>query len=107
MNEAIIWLGPAPARQHGRERDDSARDARADCHAFVAAIRQVCGREPDGARLVVQAQEHQSGLCYAVACVYDSDDEWACAYAARVDADASAAWEQAGVTATQRAGRGR
>jgi hypothetical protein len=99
MNEQIIWLGPAPALEPSAQvgEQDYARDARAECRAFIAAIRQVCGKEPEGARLVVQRHEHDAGFYFEVACVYDADDEWAAAYAARVDSGAPVSWKAAGM----------
>lgn len=100
MNEETIWLGPVPTLEPSAQvgDDDYARNARAECAAFVAAIRKTCGREPEGARLVVLAQEHECGTYYEVACVYDGDDEWAAAYAARVDTEAPTTWHDAGMT---------
>lgn len=96
----MVWLGPAPAGEACASAGDAdyARDARAECRAFVEAIRKVCGREPEGARLVVQTQEHDFGDYYEVACVFDAGDDWARDYAARVEADAPTTWREAGMT---------
>jgi len=66
VNEEIIWLGQTatgePCAKVGDP--DYAHDARLECRAFIDAIRKVCGREPEGARLVVQAQKHDFGDYY-------------------------------------------
>src|SRR5262245_34106579 len=99
MKEEIIWLGAAPALEAWAEvgGPNYGRDARAECQAYIRAIRKVCGQEPEGARLVVQSQEHDFGLYYEVACSYDADNEWAADYAARVDAQAPKTWKEAGM----------
>jgi hypothetical protein len=57
MNENVNWLGPTPALECCAQvgEPDYARDAKVECRAFIEAIRKVCGREPEGARLVVKS----------------------------------------------------
>lgn len=97
MSEEILWLGPVPAEEQCSQlgEPDYARDAKVECRAFADAIRKVCGREPDGARLVIEPQEVDAGTYFELALVYDGDDAWASAYAAKVDSEAPTTWEEA------------
>ena len=105
-DEDICWLGCAPAEEHCAQVGDPdyARDAKAECRAYIEAIRTVCGREPDGARLVVRPQDHDFGTYYEVAVVFDGDDPDAAAYAAKCDGHAPATWEAVGMAAPARSG---
>jgi hypothetical protein len=109
MNEETIWLGSSPALEQCAQvgETDYARDAKAECAAFIAAIRKVCGREPEGARLVVRSQPHDFGDYYEVAVIYDGDNEWAARYAAKVDAEAPTTWQAAGMKPPVRRARAR
>jgi hypothetical protein len=109
MNEETVWLGPTPAGERCAQLGDPdyARDARIECRAFADAIRKVCGREPEGARLVIKPQEVDAGTYYELACVYDGDNEWAARYAAKVDAEAPTTWAAAGMKPPVRRARAR
>jgi hypothetical protein len=52
MTDDIIWIGPAPANEDCAQVGDLdyARNAKAECRAFIEAIRKVCGRDPQGLR---------------------------------------------------------
>ena len=108
MNEQVYWLGPAPANESCVQvgADDYARDAKAECRAYIEAIRAVCGREPEGARLVVKSQAHDYGVYYEVAVVFDADNRAAAEYAARCDEHAPGTWAEAGMEPPA-GGRGR
>lgn len=95
----IYWLGPAPAEEDCAQvgTADYARDAKAECRAYIEAIRSVCGPEPEGARLTIKSQPHDYGSYYEVAVVFDGNDPAACAYAAKCDEDSPTTWEQAGM----------
>lgn len=109
MNEDIYWLGPAPAGEDCVQvgSPDYARDAKAECRAYIEAIRKVCGREPEGARLTIKSQPHDFGSYYEVAVVFDGNDQAAAEYAAKCDEHTPTTWEQAGMTAPRQAKRGR
>ena len=108
MND-IYWIGSAPAEEHYASVGDPdyARDARAECAAFIKAIRIVCGPEPEGARLTVKSQPHDFSSYYEVTVVFDGDNRQACEYAAKVDGHAPTTWAEAGMAAPRAAGRGR
>jgi hypothetical protein len=109
MNEEIVWLGSGPASENCAQVGDPdyARNAKAECRAYIQAIRKVCGQEPEGARLVVRECQYDCGEYYEVACVYAAENEWAAAYAARVDAQAPKTWEEAGMPAPRARRMGR
>jgi hypothetical protein len=109
MTEETIFLGPAPAEESCAQlgSDDYERNAKAECRHFIAAIRKMCGREPEGARLCVVAQPHDFGQYYEVAIRYDANDRAAAEYAQRCDEHAPATWEEAGIAPPLQAERGR
>lgn len=100
MSEEIYWLGSAPALEDCAQvgSPDYARDAKAECRAYIEAIRAVCGGEPEGARLTVKSQAHDFGAYYEVAVVFDGNNREAADYAAKCDEHAPTTWEQAGMT---------
>src|SRR4051812_20653404 len=109
MDEDVNWIGPVPAMEDCAQVGDPdyARDARVECRAFIEAIRKVCGREPEGARLAIMPQEHDAGTYYECAVIYDGDNEWAARYAAKVDSEAPTTWAAAGMKPPVRRARSR
>jgi DUF1365 family protein len=95
----IIWLGSGPAEEDVAQVGDPdyARNAKAECKAYIEAIRKVCGREPEGARLTIKSQPHDFGVYYECAVVFDCDNREAAEYAARCEEKAPATWEEAGM----------
>ena len=57
------YLGPCPAEEDPVQVGDEnyAALARAECLRYIETIRQVCGTEPEGARLTVKSQPHDYG----------------------------------------------
>ena len=87
---------------------DYARNAKLECKAYVEAIRKVCGKEPEGAKLTIKGQEHDFvERYYEVAVIYDGNNQAAAEYAAKVDREAPGAWEEAGMVAPVQKTRGR
>lgn len=100
MADEMFWLGPCPAEEDAVQlgSPDYARDAKTQCRAYVEAIRAVCGREPEGARLVVKSQSHDFGTYYECAVAFDPEIEAARDYAALVDDKAPTTWAAAGMS---------
>jgi hypothetical protein len=109
MTDDIIWIGSAPAEEDCAQVGDPdyARNAKAECRAFIDAIRKVCGREPEGARLAIKGQAHDYGQYFEVAVIYDGNNRQAADYAQKVDDLAPQTWEAAGMVAPLRGERGR
>ena len=107
--EDIVWIGSAPANEDCAQvgSRDYAMNAKTECRAFIDAIRKVCGREPQGARLTIKSELHDFGSYYEVAIVFDGNNKEAADYADKVDREAPATWQEAGMTApvTRRLGR--
>jgi hypothetical protein len=63
MTQDIIWIGSTPSNEDCAQvgSPDYARNARIECHAYIDAIRKVCGQEPEGARLTIKSQPHDFG----------------------------------------------
>lgn len=63
-------LGPAPADEACAQvgAEDYERRAKAECYAYIAAIKIVCGDPPPGAKLTVEWADHEFGR-YAEAVV--------------------------------------
>jgi hypothetical protein len=108
MNDTY-WLGAAPANEDCIQvgSPDYARDAKAECRAYIEAIRKVCGHEPEGARLTIKSQPHDYGSYYEVAIVFDGNNREAAEYASRVDEKAPTTWEQAGMQSPHAKAKGR
>lgn len=101
MTQAKIYLGPAPCEEepvqlgHPDYHDLGLRE----CRRYIAAIRKVCGNEPDNARLRVVKEPHDFGSFYDVIVEFDPADPQAVAYAEKVDEHGPVTWEQAGMAA--------
>lgn len=95
-----IDIGPSPAMEDAVQlgAPDYQRDARTQSRAFIEAIRKVCGREPEGARLRITSNSHEFGTYYSVAVKFDAENEAAVEYAMKVEAQAPGTWEEAGMT---------
>lgn len=100
VSEEIIFLGPCPAEEQAAQLGDPdyARDAKTQCRAYIQAIREVCGREPEGARLVVTPQLHDFGQYFEVCVRFDPENEAAVRYASHCDQTSPTTWEAAGMT---------
>ena len=72
--------------------------ARAECAAFIEAIRRKLGEEPAGAHLSVKREAHEYGTYLTVVCRYDDNDEKAIEYAFRCEAEAPRTWAEVGMT---------
>jgi hypothetical protein len=109
MTEDIYFLGPAPSNEDCVQvgSPDYARDARAECARYIEAIKKVCGREPEGARLTIKSQPHDFGSYFEVAVIFDGNNEAAAAYAAKCDESAPTTWEAAGIEPPAKQQRGR
>lgn len=70
----------------------SAAQQKSECRAFIQAIRQTLGPEPEGAQLRVKGNQHDFGTYYEVVCYYDTDSEEAMDYAFRCESDSPANW---------------
>ena len=57
MSHELIYLGPGPADERLAQttQADFARRNKAECLAYLQAIRRVCGDPPAGAALRIQA----------------------------------------------------
>jgi hypothetical protein len=100
MSEDIIWLGSAPAEEDCVQSldPDYARKAKAECRSFIEAIRKVCGREPEGARLTIKGQPHDFGTYFECAVIFDGDNHAAAEYAIKCENQAPTRWEDAGMS---------
>lgn len=74
-------------------------DAYAECYRYIAAIRSVLGKEPQGARFRIQRnpydfgnQERYCDYYFDVICQYETDNEEAQAYAFRCESDGPDDW---------------
>ena len=101
MENDLVYLGPAPAEEPCAQvgEDDYSRKAKAECRAYIEAIRKVVGREPEGARLSIKASSHDYGTYYEVVAYFDGDNQQAAEYAYRCEEKAPTTWAEAGMTA--------
>lgn len=100
MTHAYLDLGPTPAEETPTQlgHDDYADRARKEANAYIAAIRAVCGPEPEGAGLRAKWENHDFGRYLTVVVNYDPDNAEAVRYAFKCDSDAPTTWEAAGMT---------
>jgi hypothetical protein len=76
---------------------DYRANALRECRAYVEAVRNYLGREPDGARLEVVPFDGEPGTYYEAVCYFDPADPEAAGYARRCEAQAPATWAEGGV----------
>ncbi|RIV84880.1 hypothetical protein D2V17_11470 [Aurantiacibacter xanthus] len=88
-DEACAQLGSTP---------DFAEVARAECHAYRAALIAHYGCPPEGAELRIIGSPHDFGTYYEVYVVYDAEIDTALDYALIVE-QGLARWEDAGFPA--------
>jgi hypothetical protein len=59
---------------------------------YIALIRDVCGPEPEGARLEKKGSSHDFGIYYEVVCWYDTDKPKSQDYAYHVESRGPRTW---------------
>lgn len=98
-----VWLGNAPYNEKSEAAgmpDYDPQLARAECRQYIEAIRKKCGPEPDGARLRIITEQHDSAGSYLeVVCEYDVDNQQAAEYAYRVDESTPSTWAEVDMVA--------
>jgi hypothetical protein len=67
-------------------------EMRKECNRFIERIREVCGDEPEEARLKVKEFPHDFGPYLEVVCEFCVDNEWAEEYAYFVEENAPITW---------------
>lgn len=82
--------GEEPCAQVGQPH--YRQQALAECHRFIALLRQTFGPEPAGAELRVKACAHDFGTYYEVVCYYHTDIQASVDYAFRCEAETPATW---------------
>jgi hypothetical protein len=95
-----LSLGPVPAEEHCEQVGTpgySMAGAKQECRRFIAAIRAVCGHEPDGAILAITNNPHDFGFYYDVVVKFDDSNQEAIDYAFAVESNLPGTWEEAGV----------
>jgi len=93
-----IEIGPCPCNEPAADIRDPefARLNRDECQRFIQLIREVCGDEPEGARLGIRSNYHDFGTYREVVCYYDDDNEQAAEYAYHCEGDAPSNWDGSG-----------
>jgi hypothetical protein len=103
VHDDILYLGSAPAEENCVEVGDPdySRKAKVECRAYIEAIRKVCGREPEGARLSVKSNAHDYGVYYDVVVRFDGSNEAAAEYAYRCEGQGPTTWAASGMEAPE------
>ncbi len=109
MTRDVIYLGPAPANESCAQIGDSnyPEASKAECLAYIRAIKRVCGDPPEGAILRVKSEAHDYGTYREVTVEFDGNDPVAAAYAHRCDAHAPTTWAEASMEPPVKRTRGR
>lgn len=94
MAQTFIALGAVPAREAFARVGEPDYEERAlrECRQFMTLLRDVIGREPDGARLRIRRSESDAGSSLDVIVEFDDDNTVARAYAIRCDREAPTRW---------------
>ncbi|MDZ4858053.1 MAG: hypothetical protein SGI88_03650 [Candidatus Hydrogenedentes bacterium] len=101
MTRAYLELGASPSDEKCAQVGDAnyRENAVKECQAYIQAIRNVCGPEPEGARLSYRSFPHDFGPYYEAVCYYDEDNQAAVDYAFMCDEKAPPTWEDGKVAA--------
>ena len=101
MENDLVYLGPAPAEEDCVQVGDPdyARKAKAECRAYIEAIRKVLGPEPEGARLSIKGEQHDFGVYYEAVAYFNPNNQAAAEYAYRCEEKAPTTWAEVGMTA--------
>ncbi|WP_050028949.1 hypothetical protein [Verrucomicrobium sp. BvORR034] len=98
MNDYTV-IGSTPCdedcQQVGAPDYDRAA-AIAECKRFRDLIREHCGEEPEGARLIIKGETHEFGTYHEVHCVFNDNIDLAVDYAFHVETHAPAKWDGSG-----------
>ena len=73
---------------------DNGPSMKAECRAYITALRNFLGHEPPGARLRVLCQPHDFGSYYEVVCDYEPRNEKAQDYAFKCEGAGPQTWEE-------------
>jgi hypothetical protein len=109
MQKDVVYLGSAPAEEPCAQvgEPDYPEASKAECRAFIQAIKRVCGEPPEGAVLRIVSQSHDFGSYRECAVEYDGDNREAAEYAQKCDEDAPTTWAEAKMEAPVTTGRAR
>ena len=66
--------------------------------AYIQAIRNYLGNEPDGAELETRVFDGDKGMFYEVVCYYDPEQPASHDYAIRCERQAPHTWQEGGVS---------
>ena len=91
-----ISLGPVPAEEDCEQLGPNynAVTAKNECKRYIAAIIQVCGHPPTGAKLKISSNPHDFGTYFDVEVEYNDEDDIQRHYALRVENDAPKEWPE-------------
>lgn len=90
-----IELGSAPWDEDYADisQENYPERGRAQCRAFLNQLIRAHGKPPDGAKLSVKGLRHDFGTYYEVVVSFDSDDDAACDYAFKLEAESPQNWD--------------
>ena len=91
-----ISIGSSPADEDCAQlgSEDYYERAKEECKRFIDLIREVCGQEPEGARLKIKSNPHDFGTYYDVVVEFDDMIEDAVNYAFHVEGNSPLTWEE-------------
>ncbi len=100
MHDGLIYFDSCPAEEEATSTldPDFARKNKAECLAYIRAIKRVCGIPPEGAALRIKEERgHDYGPYRIVTVTFDSSNTAAADYAHKVEEQAPATWSEAGM----------
>jgi hypothetical protein len=110
MTRPFIALGSVPRKESPTKfgEPEFRLNVLRQCEAYIQAIRNFVGREPEGAELECKVFDGDRGMYYEVVCTYDQTNVEAEAYALRCERDGPHTWSEGSIMPPARvAGRSR
>jgi len=93
-----VYIGSSPCEEDCVQvgAPDYRAKATEEMTRYRDLIREKCGPEPEGARLVIKWSPHDFGTYGELVCEYEEGNEKALAYALHVESDGPATWDGEG-----------
>ncbi len=100
MTRPFVALGSVPWKETPAKYGDPdyRSNARRLSTAYIQAIRNYLGNEPDGAELETRVFDGDKGMYYEVVCYYDPKQPESHDFAIRCEKQAPQTWQEGGVS---------
>lgn len=93
MAKDYLTIGPCPPDESCEGAGGDVAKMRRECNVYRNLLRRVCGREPEGASIVVKSFPHDFGTYMEVCVLYDEDNIEALDYALKLESEGPLKWD--------------